>query len=614
MAKHRDLCGLLRNPVRPDDLFRKLACALGSHDPSVADSPLEIIRQPFPSVEAENFRDLYLLKEVLRKYPDWDIGVDTKQAALISFLEDEQLNAKTNERLHHYNGENPRVSQILDLAARKAVMVLGDFRWDWWLEGCRFGPGATTRLSASSASVARKLSGIPHCTFAASALARELLSLNPHWAWRISPGRETELALELCECDRYEVVPKNAETGRGIGIGPCMNILMQLGMGYSMRRKMARWGINLNDQSINQERARIGSLTGMLATLDLKGASQSVTQALVWKELGNHSHDFCDPTWYRMLDALRTEYALIDGKPHKYELFSAMGNGYTFELESLIFWTLAQATCEFLGVPADVTVYGDDLIVPVETVPLLIEVLGWCGFRLNEKKSFWSTSADGHIFRESCGKHYLDGTDVTPFYVDTPLERVDQVVLLANNLLRWATNVEAGYRDGRIAPVYYWVLSHLPEAARKSCIPFGHSDDGLIKGFDEACPSLAFLRNEDKTSKTFIGYRARTLAFGHREAILDGEDGYVSRLYHMAVKKFALPDKKAWYEREAAKPIKVAKSRKKSLVYKTRVVSSWPNLGPWVLADGCWDMNPSDIAVAVSLCAATSSTTLPPLE
>jgi hypothetical protein len=85
-----------------------------------------------------------------------------------------------------------------------------------------------------------------------------------------------------------------------------------------------------------------------------------------------------------------------------------MGNGYTFPLETLIFWGLAAACCDR---DSDATVYGDDIIIPSDRFELLAEILRYAGFILNVGKSF-------HVgpFRESCGKDYFKGIDVRPFY------------------------------------------------------------------------------------------------------------------------------------------------------------------------------------------------------
>jgi hypothetical protein len=85
-----------------------------------------------------------------------------------------------------------------------------------------------------------------------------------------------------------------------------------------------------------------------------------------------------------------------------------MGNGFTFPLETLIFWSLAAACCPQ---DSDATAYGDDLIVPTECYPLLVEVLVALGFVVNLTKSYHTGP-----FRESCGKDYFRGTDVRPYY------------------------------------------------------------------------------------------------------------------------------------------------------------------------------------------------------
>lgn len=166
----------------------------------------------------------------------------------------------------------------------------------------------------------------------------------------------------------------------------------------------------------------MGSSTGAVATLDLSMASDCLSKNLVAELL---PYDL-----YAMLDKLRTPTVQLSGlvQPGKMkklfgvsavvdavielEKFSSMGNGYTFELESMIFYALADSCVRHLkGNTQMVSVYGDDIIVPVEAVPLLTEVLSHCGFLLNKDKSF----SEGP-FRESCGADYLFGFDIRPFY------------------------------------------------------------------------------------------------------------------------------------------------------------------------------------------------------
>jgi hypothetical protein len=57
------------------------------------------------------------------------------------------------------------------------------------------------------------------------------------------------------------------------------------------------------------------------------------------------------------------------------------------------------------------TVYGDDIVCPTAWVKEVFTILDSLGFLVNKEKSF----VDGP-FRESCGKEYLHGVDVTPIY------------------------------------------------------------------------------------------------------------------------------------------------------------------------------------------------------
>jgi hypothetical protein len=84
-----------------------------------------------------------------------------------------------------------------------------------------------------------------------------------------------------------------------------------------------------------------------------------------------------------------------------------MGNGATFCLETLVFAAAAHAIRS-----KTVSVYGDDIIVDSDKVDDLKRLLGFLGFSVNADKSF-----SAGPFRESCGKDYYQGVDITPFYL-----------------------------------------------------------------------------------------------------------------------------------------------------------------------------------------------------
>jgi hypothetical protein len=96
-----------------------------------------------------------------------------------------------------------------------------------------------------------------------------------------------------------------------------------------------------------------------------------------------------------------------------------MGSALCFPIEAMIFLTIIVLSCEqeqghrfvrkdILSLRDRVRVYGDDLIVPTDVVHTVIDNLGLYCAKVGRHKSFWNGS-----FRESCGKEYYGGLDVS---------------------------------------------------------------------------------------------------------------------------------------------------------------------------------------------------------
>jgi hypothetical protein len=180
---------------------------------------------------------------------------------------------------------------------------------------------------------------------------------------------------------------------------------------------ISSWLIGIGDQIPNQEMAYEGSLNGNLATLDLSEASDRVSVQQVMGLLANH------PSLREGVDASRSMKAdvLIDGTHQVVRLnkFASMGSALCFPFEAIVF-----ATVIFVGIEKElghrltrqdiksfkgqVRVYGDDIIIPVRFADSVIAHLEAFGFKVNANKSFWTGK-----FRESCGKEYYNGTDVS---------------------------------------------------------------------------------------------------------------------------------------------------------------------------------------------------------
>lgn len=212
----------------------------------------------------------------------------------------------------------------------------------------------------------------------------------------------------VVEPDFFGFVPKNFKSLRTISIGNDGNTLLQLSHGKSMRQRLKRfYDLNLQHE-LHKKIVKSSSVSRKYATVDIKNASNSVCTRVVKSLL--------PPIWYDLLDKSRHRKTLIGNYVHDLELFSAMGNGFTFELETIIFLAIAMTLPHsqiLTDKGGDISVFGDDIICRDEDYDLLVERLTHFGFEVNRDKSFSGES----WFRESCGADYFAGADVTPIYL-----------------------------------------------------------------------------------------------------------------------------------------------------------------------------------------------------
>lgn len=373
----------------------------------------------------------FFSKNASLAHPD----LDPKAEAQKSWYESEHRNARTNAMLQRLQ-MGPNVPEDLPLID---FLFKVKKRISHWLGPLptelhsKFGPGVTLCCESSTATVADKMTISPTTTSSAWYLAKQTL---PESAWfrslivtnKLNYVEGSLSGAQIVRSGRWTCVPKNAKTHRGIEIGPNINVALQLFVGNTMKKRFAAKGWDLlNAADSHRAYARDSSLTGSHATIDLKQASDSVSKRLVECLL---------PTpWFDLLDQLRTKSILFEGKTVHLEKFSGMGNGYTFELESLIFMAISQEVCAILGLPAtagkDVLVFGDDIIVPDSASNLLIKVLSRLGFETNVDKTFVKGP-----FRESCGGDFFSGMAVRPFFLkESPNEPQDWIAL-ANGIRR----------------------------------------------------------------------------------------------------------------------------------------------------------------------------------
>jgi hypothetical protein len=225
--------------------------------------------------------------------------------------------------------------------------------------------------------------------------------------------------------------------------------------------------IGFDDQAPNQELARSGSIDNRTATLDLSDASDRVSNQLVRAMLHRWPH------LLGAVDASRSRRAgLPDGGVIRLAKFASMGSALCFPFEAMVFTTLI-----FLGIQKSlntplsmgdlvkvshgrVRVFGDDLIVPKDHVLDVVSSLELFGARVGTDKSFWTGK-----FRESCGREYFNGRDVSIVRVRQvfPTRRKDaseviSLVSLRNQLYLSGYWKTVSWLDGIIRKL----LTHFP--------------------------------------------------------------------------------------------------------------------------------------------------------
>ncbi|DAD51002.1 TPA_asm: RNA-directed RNA polymerase [ssRNA phage SRR6960540_1] len=429
----------------------------------------------------------YQARELLRKADFLPLDIDRAKVAIDAFIASEEKCAVVNHRFNHLNScrilDDARLRVVINYARRKIEQVLGVFSWDEAHDSMRFGPGASVGIKRKQRHSYYKFGSLkPTVTGTCAALGAAVISAAPQWRKIVAPEREVIGELSIVPGNRITTVPKDAQKDRIIAIEPLLNMYCQLGIGSCIRLRLKRVGIDLNSQSRNQDLARKGSVDGSLATIDLSAASDSISRGLV--------EELVPDDWLQAMKTCRCQYGILpSGDKIFYQKFSSMGNGFTFELESLLFWALLKGVASYVGCgDRELSVYGDDLIVPVECVDLLVEVFEFCGFTTNKNKSF-----SNGPFRESCGKHFYLGHDVTPIYLRKKVETIDRFLWLANSISRLAYRL-GGLGYGRWATLrssYDLVVSQLPKKVRSLSIPEGFGDGALIRDFDEARPALS---------------------------------------------------------------------------------------------------------------------------
>jgi hypothetical protein len=325
-------------------------------------------------------------------YADKDV---CEASARETFFRCEELCAKTNIRLDFCYSKrdqlDPDLRSQLSRMQRYISNVLGEFsRFEAQIpELVKVTPGATSSTTRRESLPQLKLK---MKIFAPKSAASYIRALYRYFGFK-SPK------IVFTDTNRVERVPKNWKTDRTIACEPEGALPFQLAFDTYGKRRLSKFGINLRNQFANQELARLASLCDDFVTVDGENASSTISfNTVAWLFPGD---------WFRYLCRFRSKRFTGCFGDGKYQMFSSMGNGATFVIETLIF----AAACYAVG-SKDFLVYGDDVIIEKEFYSEYCKLTAFLGLKINHSKTF----AEGP-FRESCGLDSWLGIDVTPVYI-----------------------------------------------------------------------------------------------------------------------------------------------------------------------------------------------------
>jgi len=358
-------------------------------------------------------------------------GFDPDAGATARWYKAEHLCKRTNQCLRAWKSRlrrtnhAPYVEYVLEMR-RFCARVLGEIDLGQLMVRGGFGPGASIGVGGADTSVPFKMTSsltvTKPCLPIAAALLREA-----HWAYETLDLMEERPASEWFHKDHFTealksrctvvgeeeafTVPKNSEHSRFCSKQGTLNGLCQASIGEYVSERLRTFGIDLTCQDINARLAYAAS-AGLChaSTLDMSMASD--TWALEAAKL------LLPRPWYNLLLMTRMPTCrMTDGNVVTLEKMSAMGNGFTFPFESLMFAAVVHSVGRFhspngWSAPVDYHVYGDDIVCPASGALLVMELLQFLGFRPNSEKSFVLGP-----FKESCGADYFDGINVRPLYV-----------------------------------------------------------------------------------------------------------------------------------------------------------------------------------------------------
>lgn len=403
------------------------------------DQTYDIVKQTIEnnhnSVSAQ-FAGNRLLEKFFNKYE----GDSMYARQLTGWCEPREREMAAYKKFEHANSRcelfNPRYdaplsnfsSDVLEhLTSARAIItdLLGDISFSELVHGYFDVPKkATSECESDQHSFPLRFSGILNgSTYAWRVWRLRFNSKESFWK-----NLTASCSFRETTCCKLSFVSKNYKTKRSIMPMPMIDLCFQLVAGHAISTRLKRVGIDLSIQTRNQELARRGSIGEGYSTIDLSSASDLVSCGLVKFLLGDL------PELYNHLANIRVgHYKYKGGDVRRMHMFSNMGNGFTFPLQTVVFYALCKAVYGSTNTKGQPLCYGDDIIVRDNIANKVMDLLYSVGLQVNVEKSF-----NHGCFRESCGADWYNGDLVTPILPKGDWERDHYArCVFINTFERW---------------------------------------------------------------------------------------------------------------------------------------------------------------------------------
>jgi hypothetical protein len=454
---------------------------------------------PYPGIPVRQFAFQSLRRSIIKKFHNDETDDARDSAALAKFTE-------VNEQCRTYAADVSTVDELLWTAIGEAkcfidnlchregmpILTLGTIE-----RGMAFGRGAN--IGAKSGDPYGKLA-ISNLTYTDPALLVLFQHTNDGRKLWIEQEqfRSKNYKTQLVQGSRLSFVPKSSEISRTICTEPILNMFFQKGIASVLEKRLREVsGIDLTTQpEKNRSLCRLGSLTGKFGTIDLSSASDSMSRALVSEWFPDHI--------VRWLELTRCKFTTLPGgSQRELHMISSMGNAFTFPLQTIFFTALVVGAYRALDLKikwprrdavGNFAVFGDDIIVSSEAYNLVLRLLSFSGFSVNNDKSF-----NEGLFRESCGHDYYHGHNVRGVYIKKLLDDLDYYSAF-NRLAFWAVKWSVSLTS---------TLDYLRKKVSRCLFVPLHEDDEAGFKIPIACVRHLLARNRRFQSYNYVAAKRK---------------------------------------------------------------------------------------------------------